>query len=55
MDNERLLERILELDGYGLIVTDEDLLRETLDLPPSEKAVEEVIDDLFSKSEPATK
>jgi hypothetical protein len=53
MDNEQLLERILELDGYGLIVTDEDLLRKTLELPSG--GVEEVIDDLYSKSEPATK
>lgn len=49
-DKEELLKLILELDGFGLIVTDEDLLRETLELPP-EEAIEEVIDCLYSKNQ----
>lgn len=34
MDKEELLKLILELDGFGLIITDEDLLRQALELPP---------------------
>jgi hypothetical protein len=54
MDNEELLKLILQLDGYGLIITDEDLLRETLELPPEKEVDEEVLDYLYSPHDKGT-